>query len=160
MQVQFKLLWQTITSLGLSFRLVLFEKYRFVLLVLWWLFAFILAFVGRGIYLGVGLVVVGIAFFTQKSFYRYMERFRSALIHLGDRVEFADDQQEGYIQKFEHGKVLRKMQGEDVLKTGLMSEEIVGLYQHFYLIEMQDKNVVIPFEWVLSLDSEDSLNEV
>ena len=158
--MQFKLLWQTITSLGLLFRLVLFEKYRFILLVLWWLVVFIVAFVGREIYPGVGLMVVGIAFFTQKLFYRYMERFRSSLIHLGDYVEFADDQQEGYIQKFEHGKVLRKMQGEDVLKTGLMDEEIIGLYHHFYLVEMVDKNVVIPFEWILSLDFESPLDEL
>ena len=141
--------------LWLSLRLLLFEKYDFVLLVIWWLTAFILAFVLRGLYPGVGLVVVAVAFVLQRRFYRHMSRFRASLIREGDRVEYADDQQEGYVQKFEHGRVLRKMRGEDVAKSGLFPEELIPLYSHFYLVALEEKNVVIPFEWVLSLDFEE-----
>jgi len=136
-------------------RLVIFEKYSFVLMVLWWLFAFVLAFIARGLYPGAGLVVVGLAFFTQKRIYRYMERFKSGLIKIGDRIEFAEDTQNSYVQKFKTAKVLRKMRGEDVAITGLFDEELIPMYSHFYLVELEDKNVIIPYEWILSIDVED-----
>jgi len=142
-------------SLYLSIRLVIFEKYNFILMVLWWLFAFILAFIARGIYPGAGLVVVGLAFFTQKYIYRYMERFKSSLIRIGDRVEFAEDTQNSYVQKFDTAKVLRKMRGEDVAITGLFDEKLIPMYTHFYLVALDDKNAIIPYEWILSLDVEE-----
>lgn len=149
-----KLLWLYVSSLSRSIRLVMFEKYSFILMVLWWLFAFIIAFITRSLYPGAGLVVVGLAFFTQKYVYRYMERFKSVLIKIGDYVEFAEDQENSYIQKFKIAKVLRKMRGEDVAITGLFDEELIPMYRHFYLVEMNDKNIIIPYEWILSLDME------
>ncbi len=154
-----KLFWTYITSLWLSIRLVLFEKYTFVLLVIWWLFAFIVAFGARQLYPGLGLVVVGLAFFSQKYVYRKLAGSRAWLIRRGDRIEFADDRQDGYVQQFEYAKVLQKMRGEDVAKTGLFEAELIPLYHHFYLVEMEDKNRIIPFEWILSLDFEDPLEE-
>ena len=99
------------------------------------------------------------AFLVQKMFYRLMEPSKSKLIRTGDRVEFAEDEEESYIQKFKTGKILRKMRGEDVLKTGLFSEEMIPLYSHFYLVEMDDKNAIIPYEWVLSIDFEDVMED-
>lgn len=151
-----KLFWLYLTSMWLSIRLVMFEKYHFVLLVLWWLFAFVVAFIARGIYPGAGLVVVGLAFVMQKRLFRYMERFKSMLIRIGDTVEFAEDEADGYIQKFKTGKVLRKMSGEDVATTGLINKELIPMYTHFYLVEIDDKNIIIPYEWVLSLDFEEA----
>jgi len=136
-------------------RLVIFEKYNFVLMVLWWLLIFALAFIARGLYPGAGLVVVGLAFFIQKHVYRYMERFKSGLINIGDHVEFAEDTQNSYVQKFKTAKVLRKMRGEDVAITGLFEEELIPMYSHFYLVELDDKNAIIPYEWILSIDVED-----
>jgi len=141
-----------LSSLSLFIRLVSFEKYDFILLLLWWLFAFVLAFVMRGLYPGLGLVVVGLAFFAQKPFYRWMAKYRSGLIRPGDLVEFVEDREESYVQKFMSGKVLQKMRSEDVLKTGLFEEELLPLYSHFYLIALEDKNVIVPYEWIVSLD--------
>jgi hypothetical protein len=81
-----------------------------------------------------------------------MEPSKSKLIRVGDSVEFAEDQEDSYIQKFNSAKILQKMRGEDVLKTGLFSEELIPLYSHFYLVELDDKNAVIPYEWILSID--------
>lgn len=142
-----------------SIRLVMFEKFSFILLVVWWMLAFAAAFAARGLYSGSEFVVLAAAFLLQKRFYRMMEPSKSRLIRIGDRVEFAQDEQESYIQKFETGKILRKMRGEDVLKTGLFSEELIPMYSHFYLVEMDDKNAVIPYEWVLSIDFEDVLED-
>lgn len=113
---------------------------------------FSLAFIMRGVYPGLGLVVVGVAFFLQNPVYRRMTPYRSSLIHRGDLVEFAEETDNTYVQKFMSGKVLRKMRGEDVLKSGLFSEELVPHYSHFYLVELKDKNVIVPYEWILSLD--------
>jgi len=147
-----KLFWLYITSMWLSIRLVMFEKYAFILLILWWVLAFSVAFVSRALLSGSEFIVIAIAFLIQKRFYRWVEPLKSKLICIGDNVEFAEDQEDSYIQKFESGKILRKMCGEDVVKTGLFSEELISLYSHFYLVELDDKNAVIPYEWILSID--------
>lgn len=128
-------------------------------MAVWWLFAFIAAFAARVVYSGSEFVVLGAAFFLQKQFYRSTAPLKSELIRSGDRIEFAQDQENSYIQKFQDGKVLRRMRGEDVVKTGLFEEELIPLYHHFYLVEMDDKNIVVPYEWVLSIDFEDLLDE-
>ena len=154
-----KLFWLYVTSMWRTIRLIVFEKFSFILLVVWWMLAFAAAFVARGLYSGSEFVVLAAAFLVQKRFYRLMEPSKSKLIRIGDRVEFAEDEEESYIQKFKTGKILRKMRGEDVLKTGLFSEEMIPLYSHFYLVEMDDKNAIIPYEWVLSIDFEDVMED-
>lgn len=136
----------------LALRLVLFEKYAFVLTVLWWLLAFSVAFGVHGFGNGSEFVVLAIAFFLQKHVYRLLDPLKAKLIYVGDTVEFAEDQENSYIQKFSMAKVLRKMRGEDVAKTGLFSEELIPFYSHFYLVELDDKNAIIPYEWILSID--------
>ena len=147
-----KLFWLYITSMWLSIRLVMFEKFSFILMVVWWMMAFTVAFVARGLLSGSEFILLAAAFLVQKRFYRWMEPSKSKLIRVGDSVEFAEDQEDSYIQKFNSAKILRKMRGEDVLKTGLFSEELIPLYSHFYLVELDDKNAVIPYEWILSID--------
>ena len=147
-----KLFWLYLTSMWLSIRLVMFEKFTFILLVLWWVLAFITAFVARGLLSGSEFLLLAAAYLLQKRFYRLMGPLKAKLIRVGDSVEFAEDQEDSYIQKFNSAKILRKMRGEDVLKTGLFSEELIPLYSHFYLVELDDKNAVIPYEWILSID--------
>ena len=147
-----KLFWLYITSMWLSIRLVMFEKFSFILMVVWWMMAFTVAFVARGLLSGSEFILLAAAFLVQKRFYRWMEPSKSKLIRVGDSVEFAEDQEDSYIQKFNSAKILRKIRGEDVLKTGLFSEELIPLYSHFYLVELDDKNAIIPYEWILSID--------
>ncbi len=154
-----KLFWLYLSSMWLSIRLVLFEKYTLVLTVLWWVLAFVVAFVLHGFWSGSGFIALAVAFFLQKRFYRFMEPSKSKLIRIGDRVEFAEDQEDSYIQKFKSAKILRKMRGEDVAMTGLFSEDLIPFYSHFYLVEMDDKNAIIPYEWILSIDLEDVLED-
>jgi len=154
-----KLFWLYVTSLWRSIRLVMFEKFSFILLVVWWLMAFSVAFVARGLLSGSEFIVLAIAFLLQKRFYRFMAPSKAKLIRIGDDVEFAEDQENSYVQKFQSGRVLQKMRGVDVAKTGLFSEELIPLYSHFYLVELKDKNVVVPYEWILSIDFEDVLED-
>jgi len=128
-----------------------------MLLAVWWFAVFMLAFMLRALYPGLGLLAVGIAFFLQRYVYRYMARYRPLLIKEGDLVEYAEDQQKGYIQKFNRGRVLRKMRSEDVAKSGGFPQEMIPLYSHFYIVSLEEKNVIIPFEWLLSLDFEEEL---
>lgn len=153
------LFWLYIRSMWLALRLVLFEKYTFVLTLFWWILAFIAAFAVHSFKNGSEFVVLGIAFFLQKHVYRFLAPLKSKLIYVGDRVEFAEDQENSYIQKFKSAKVLRKMRGEDVARTGLFSEELIPLYSHFYLVELEDKNAIIPYEWILSIDLEDVIED-
>lgn len=88
----------------------------------------------------------------QRKFYKLMEPLKAHLIRIGDHVEFAQDEQEGYVQKFESAMVLQKMRGEDVALSGLFDKDLIDLYHHFYLMKQEKKNIVIPYEWILSLE--------
>jgi len=154
-----KLIWLYVTSMWSFMRLVMFEKFAFISFIVWWLMAFSVAFVAKGLFSGVEFIVLAIAFLLQKRFYRYMEPSKAKLIRIGDDVEFAEDEENSYIQKFQSGKVLQKMRGEDVVKTGLFSEELIPFYSHFYLVELEDKNVIVPYEWILSIDFLDVLED-
>ncbi len=150
-----KLFWLYITSMWLSVRIVLFEKYAFVLMLVWWVPSFILAFAVRPLYSGSEFIVLGVAFLLRKRFYLSMANTRARWIRRGDWVEFVEDGHEGYIQVFKHGKVLRKMRGEDVALTGLFEKELIPVYSHFYLLEMEEKNIIVPYEWIVSIELKD-----
>ena len=154
-----KLFWLYVTSMWLSVRLVMFEKYSFILLGVWWMMAFAVAFIVRSLLSGSEFILLAAAFLAQKRFYRLMEPSKAKLLRVGDQIEFAEDQADSYIQKFERGKILQKMRGEDVIKTGLFSEELIPLYSHFYLVKLEDKNIIVPYEWILSIDFMDALED-
>jgi len=147
-----KELWTYVSSMWLYIRLVLFEKYGFFMALLFWVLTFVVAFILHGLYQGLGVVIVILAFAFQKKFYRFMETKKARLLRKGDRVEFAEGEEESYVQKFNRGKILERMRGEDVLLTTLFDAELVPFYSHFYLIEMEEKNTIIPYEWILSID--------
>ena len=124
-------------------------------MAIWWASSFLFAFIFHDIWRGSGLIVAAAAFVVQKRFYSFMAPFKSKFIRLGDRIEFAEDNGESTIQTFKSAKVLRRMRGEDVAKTGLFSEELMPFYSRFYLVELENKNAIIPYEWILSIDPED-----
>lgn len=146
-------------AFGLSVRFVLFEKYSLVLMAIWWASAFVLALVFHDIWRGSGLIIAAAAVVVKKHFYGFMAPLKPTLIRLGDRIEFAEDNGESIIQTFKSAKVVRRMRGEDAAKTGLFSEELIPLYSRFYLVELKDKNTVIPYEWIVSIDPEDLQGE-
>ena len=147
-----KLFWIYLTSMWLSIRLIMFEKFPLVLKIVWWIPLLVIALIAHFILAWSEVVFLVLGFLLQKIFYRYMEPLKAYLICKDDRIEFAQDEQEGYIQKFESAKILRKMRGEDVALSGLFDKELIGLYSHFYLVEQEEKNIVIPYEWILSLE--------
>ena len=154
-----KLFWLYLTSMWLSIRLIMFEKYPLLLKILWWTPLLFLALLAHFILPWSELAILLFGFLVQGKFYKMMEPLKALLIRKGDRVEFAQDQQEGYVQKFESAKVLRKMRGEDVALSGLFDKALITLYSHFYLMEQEDKNIVVPYEWILAIEIEE-LEEV
>jgi ASC-1-like (ASCH) protein len=153
-----KLFWLYITSMWLSIRLVVFTQYKLVVTVVWWIMAFFIAFAVHALWSGGEIIILAVAFFLQNRFYRFMQPAKAKLIRMGDSVEFAEEVEGSYMQTFKSAKVLRKMRCEDVAATGLFSEELIPFYSHFYLVEMKDKNGIIPYEWFLSIDFEDEID--
>ena len=154
-----KTFWLYVTSMWLSLRVVVFENYTTVITYTWWLFTFIVAVAAHFIFFGseVGVIVFALVF--QKYVYVSMKKVKSKLIMRGDIVEFASDQDEGYVQHFKNAIVLRKMYAKDVKTTRLFSEALLPLYSHFYLVKLEDENAIIPYEWIVGLEIE-SLLEV
>ena len=150
-----ELFWLYLTSMWLSIRLIMFEKYPLVLKILWWMPLLSIALIAHFIFPWSEMAVVLLGLLAQKRFYKFMEPMKAYLIYQGDRVEFANDQQDGYVQKFESAKVLRKMRGEDVALSGLFEKELIDLYSHFYLMEQEEKNIIVPYEWILGLEIEE-----
>jgi len=144
----------------LSIRLIIFEKYPLVMKILWWVPLLSIALIAHFILPWSEMAVVLLGLLAQNMVYKLMEPMKAYLIRKGDRVEFAQDEQDGYVQKFESAKVLRKMRGEDVALSGLFDKELIGFYSHFYLMEQEDKNIVVPYEWILGLEIEALETEV
>ncbi len=147
-----ELFWRHIIALRLAVRIIVFEKYRRVMLTLWWTTALLLGYLTNSHLCGSGFMMLAIAVAGQRSYLRWAQKRKSKLIHVGDRVEFAEEEEDGYIQKFGSGRILRQMRGEDVAISGFFSNELIALYSHFYLVEMEEKNTIIPYEWILSIE--------
>lgn len=150
-----KLFLLYISSLWLAIRIVVFEKYRRVVLTVWWVTALLLGYLVNSLWCGSGFMVLAIAVTLYRQYAQFMEKFKPRLIRIGDRVEFAQEEEGGYIQKFGSARVLRRMRGEDVAISGFFSDELLPLYSHFFLVEMADQNTIIPYEWVLSIEVEE-----
>lgn len=141
----------------LAIRVIVFEKYKRVVITIWWVTALAVGYLVNSLWCGSGFMVLAIAVAMQRNYVRRMEQLKSRLIRIGDRIEFAKEEEDGYVQQFESARVLRKMRGEDVAISGFFSDEMVPFYSHFYLVEMEDKNAIIPYEWILSIELDDEL---
>lgn len=122
--------------------------------------ALLVGYLTNALWSGGGIIILAIAIVMQRNYVRWMEQFKSRLIRIGDRIEFAKEEEGGYVQQFESARVLRKMRGEDVAISGFFLDEMVPFYSHFYLVELDDKNAIIPYEWILSIELEDELPAV
>ena len=147
--------WQTVRSLLLVGRVIVFEKYTLSVALFWWIFigVSVLIFYWLDYRVAVGIALLGLIF--SGLFQGYMVNLKHLLLRNGDRIEYALPDQGEMMQQFKTARLLRQMHVEDVAKRSLFDAEHLGFYTRFYLIDTGRKNIVIPYEWIMGIELEE-----
>jgi hypothetical protein len=132
---------------------ILFEKLSTVFMLVWWVFAACTALMGSFIDGVVAVAVAAAALLLYRPVWKMVHEGKYRLIRRGDTVEFTEPSESLTDQKFETAKVLRFMTVENVAASEAFSPEYLELYSHFYLVESGDKNRVIPYEWIITIET-------
>jgi hypothetical protein len=82
---------------------------------------------------------------------------RYRLIRRGDRVEFAVPEAEAFAEQFATVKVLQYLNREGAEKTRLFDPDLLPFYSRYYLVKNGKKNSVIPYEWIYSIEFDETL---
>jgi hypothetical protein len=140
-------------SLFLVFRIILFEKYSLVLSLFWWFLFLLSAGVSGFASLWLSAAVLAAALLAYRPFLRAALRKKYALIRCGDRVEYALPDEGTTMQPFERGTVLRSLSPRNAAKTERFDAGELELYDHFFLVDTGKKNRLIPYEWVIAIET-------
>ena len=146
--------WHYLLGLILVFRIFLFEKLTAVVFVAWMLVTLFAVSVASWF----GAVAAVVAVVAAVLFYRPLQGFFLArkylLIRRGDRVEYAPPGAGIEELGFERATVLRSMTPENVAGTGQFDAEHLAFYSRFFLVDDGLKNRVIPYEWIMAIETE------
>ena len=142
---------QTMASLLLVMRVLLFEKYEQVMRYGWWLFIAVLAliFYWLDYRVAIGMVVLGV--FMSALFQKAMQPLKSALLRCGDRVEYVTPDAE-LQEQFKQAVMIGPIAKEEVARRSLFKPEQIGEYEKFYLITAGKKSVAVPYEWIMGIE--------
>ncbi|WP_345987525.1 hypothetical protein WCX18_10350 [Sulfurimonas sp. HSL1-2] len=145
---------QYLRTLSLAFRVIAFEKTDDAALVIWGaltafvtLLCFVLSTaVGISALVGMGLLWFAVRGWARRNRYR--------LIRTADRVEFADmdTADDDYRQGFSTGVVLRRLDPDDVKRTGEYDAELMAGNRWFFVVTAPEKTLIVPCERVVSIE--------
>lgn len=144
--------WHYLKTLTLVFRVILYEKLSTVFMLLWWVMIGSIAIIGSSDWrIVLPVLVVGLLLY--RPVWKMVLGGKYRLIRRGDTVEYSEPSESLSEQKFETAKVLRFMTAENVAASNMFDAEHLELYSHFYLVDSGKKNRVIPYEWIVSIET-------
>ncbi|MHC3995213.1 hypothetical protein ACXWTF_10320 [Thiomicrolovo sp. ZZH C-3] len=149
------LVWlQYLRTLILAFRVIAFEKSDEAALVVWGALTVLVAavaFTYTVVAGGAALLLMGTLWFGVRGWAR-QNRYR--LVRTADRVEFADidTAADDYRQGFSTGVVLRRMETEDVKRTGEYDEALMAGSRWFFVVSAPGKTRIVPCERVVGIE--------
>lgn len=147
-----KLVWlQTLFSLLLVMRVLLFEKYEEVVLYTWWLVVVIAAVIFYWLDYRVALGVIVFGFLAASWFRKSMQSLKPRLLRSGDRIEYVFPDAE-LSEQFRQAVMISPMPKEEVARRSLFDAGQIDEYSRFYLISAGKKNRVIPYEWIMGIE--------
>jgi hypothetical protein len=136
----------------LVFRVILFEKLSTVFMLLWWVMIVSIAIIGSSEWMVVvGAIAAGLLLY--RPVWKMVLGCKYRLVCRGDTVEYSEPSESFSEQKFETVKVLRFMTAENVAASESFEPEYLDLYRHFYLVDTGKKNRVIPYEWIMTIET-------
>ncbi|WP_345985085.1 hypothetical protein WCX49_10730 [Sulfurimonas sp. HSL-1656] len=145
---------QYLRTLSLAFRVIAFEKTDEAALIMWGaltLFVTLLCFVLSTVAGAAALSGMGALWFAVRGWAR---RNRYRLIRTADRVEFADldTADDDYRQGFSTGVVLRRLDVDDVKRTGEYDAELMAGNRWFFVVTAPEKTLIVPCERIVSIE--------
>lgn len=141
----------------LSLRSIVFEQYTLVISILWFGSFFLFFLLSIGIHWSLGIILLLLAFFAYRNYVLIMLKQKYRLIRIGDYVEYSPlDTNEDPLKSdlYERAKIVRPMQQDEVALSGGFTKKYLEYYEQYYLCEYKEKNIFIPFEWILSIETE------
>lgn len=138
--------------MGLALRIVLFEKYGFVVTLFWWMLVTLGALFAFLVHPAAGSALLLLGALLFKRMKRVMLRNRYRLIRQGDRVEYALSDADPFTEQFATAKVLQYLRREDAAHTSLFDPELLPFYRHYYLVKTGKKSIIIPYEWIYAIE--------
>ncbi|WP_345972329.1 hypothetical protein [Sulfurimonas diazotrophicus] len=145
---------QYLRTIVLAFRVIAFEKTDEAALVAWGALTILVAAVtftytaaaGGAALLGMGVLWFGIRGWARRN--------RCRLVRTADRVEFADidTAADAYRQGFTVGVVLRRMETEDVKRTGEYDEALMAESRWFFVVSAPGKTRIVPCERIVGIE--------
>ena len=76
------------------------------------------------------------------------------LLRLGDSIEFVQDSEEADFQTYERATIIEKLPIASVKKSSLFNKELIEYFEHYYLIKVKKKTLIIPFEWIIAIETD------
>jgi hypothetical protein len=151
-----EMLWLYLRSISLALRVGMFEQFAFSIKLLWTAFILFLSALGYvvSLWLSALFLLFGILFY--KKVYGSALRNKYRLVRKGDLVEYMLPQGSSLLQEFKYAKVRHRLNREELTATKLFDKDEAEPYEQFFLIDTGEKNIAIPFEWIMGIEFENS----
>ncbi|GEM_PF-5909731 len=146
--------WLYIRSILLALRVVVFERFRLAVAVVWGTISITISIFIAVINPYIALVYLLVATLMYEQIFRLLATYKHHLIKMGDTVEFIPKQDESsYIQKFSRGVVIQRVDPKDI-----EIPDAQGLYEHLFLLRTAKETVIVAFEHIVSIEIESRLD--
>lgn len=146
-----------ISTIFLVIRAIVFEKYTQFVAVVWFGFFGLIFLMFMSLHWSflVGIIIVSLVGYPPLN--KASIGWKYLLICKGDYVEYAPLDTSETLETaalFKTVKVLRYLKQDEVKVSGGFEREYLEFYEHFYLCEDKNKNIFIPYEWILRIETE------
>jgi len=148
---------QYLRTLLLVFRVIAFEKTDAAAFAVWGaltLFAMLSGFAVSPAGGATALLLMTLFWFAVRGWAR---RNRCRLIRTADRVEYADTDTaaDDFRQGFVTGVVLRRLETEDVKRTGEYDEALMAGERWFFVVRASEKTRIVPCGRIIGIEIDD-----
>ena len=132
----------------------MFEKFSLLMTLAWWLFSLLIALSFGCASPWFAAAVLAAALLLYRPFLGYALRRKYLLIRCGDSVEYALPGEGEAVQRFARGRVLRSLSPQHAARTERFDAEQLELYDRFFLVDAGKKNRLIPYDWIIAIETE------
>jgi len=146
--------WHLLKGVVVVTRVMVFEKFTPLFFFFYLLCALSLSLLVSVVHWGAGIGILLICLVLFTKVFKYTQFLKRALIRKGDRVEYADPTETDGKEMFKKAEVVLKMRPQEVLKTKLISAELMEDNKHFYLVKVNEDVKVIAYDWIIGLSPE------
>ncbi|OQX59832.1 MAG: hypothetical protein B5M52_02145 [Helicobacteraceae bacterium 4484_230] len=151
-----EMLWLYFHSISLALRVGVFEQFVLSVKIFWAAFILFLAALGYVVSLWVSVLFILLGILLYKQVYSAAQRNKFRLLRKGDLVEYMLPDGSSPLQEFRRAKVRHRLNSKEVAAAKLFTEDEAELYEQFFLVDTGEKNIAIPFEWIMGIEFEES----